>query len=81
MIDGSSMRSNIGNDPAVGSPTAALLRLLFPLNPVGRVSSAIIFKSLTLAKKFIGKSDGRCVQRTGTYSTEFNEPQIRGIPG
>jgi len=31
-------------------------------------------KSLKLTEKSIGKSDGRCVQKAGTYSGWFVEP-------
>ncbi len=75
------------NDPSAGSPTDALLRLLFPLDPTVRLSfysvdweselNRIIYQSLKLTEKSIGKSDGRCVQRAGTYSGWFVEPKTR----
>ena len=60
---------NSRNDPAAGSPTATLLRLLLPLlvkhgstspqTPKSR-------KSVDLYPTGIGSNDGRCVQMAGT---------------
>ena len=68
------------NDPSAGSPTDALLRLLFPLDHTVRLSFhrlREVTQSLKLTEKSIGKSDGRCVQRAGTYSGWFVEPKTR----
>ena len=67
------------NDPSAGSPTDALLRLLFPLDHTVRLSfhRLVITQSLKLTEKSIGKSDGRCVQRAGTYSGWSVEPKTR----
>jgi hypothetical protein len=63
------------NDPSAGSPTDALLRLLFPLDHTVRLSfHSCESQSLKLTEKSIGKSDGRCVQRAGTYSGWSVEP-------
>ena len=58
------------NDPAAGSPTATLLRLLLPLSDVVYLTSRISSRPLR-SERFtgpleIGRSDGRCVQRAGT---------------
>ena len=61
------------NDPAAGSPTATLLRLLLPLNAQVCIGSHLT-RSFTLKRNdpqdslmhSIGSSDGRCVQRAGT---------------
>jgi len=52
-----------------------LLRLLFPLDHTVRWSfHSKKSQSLKLTEKSIGKSDGRCVQRAGTYSGWSVEP-------
>ena len=75
--------SRMRNDPSAGSPTDALLRLLFPLDHTVRLSfhriqaARLELQSLKLTEKSIGKSDGRCVQRAGTYSEWSVEPKTR----
>lgn len=56
------------NDPAAGSPTATLLRLLLPLLMKCRISSHRPkgFRSNLLHCTIIGNNDGRCVQMAGT---------------
>ena len=76
------------NDPSAGSPTETLLRLLLPLDSlVCKVSPAK--KRLTTQPTPapihspthpIGRSDGRCVQRAGTYSLYINDVRLLGIP-
>lgn len=73
------------NDPAAGSPTATLLRLLSLLDseycsilimyelPHNTVSRELYAKSIT-------DSDGRCVQEPGTYSLRSDETRIQDIP-
>ena len=75
------------NDPSAGSPTETLLRLLLPL-------SATVWSSFrqlsrvnrqannprTSLKHSIGSSDGRCVQRAGTYSAHADDICLQGIP-
>ena len=71
------------NDPAAGSPTATLLRLLLPLlvkhgstfPPTPKSS-----KSVDLYPTGIGSNDGRCVQMAGTKSVQTDEVRILGIP-
>jgi len=75
------MRSNIGNDPAVGSPTAALLRLLFPLNPVGRVSSTIITSLLLSQRSSLVKATGGVYKGQGLIPGGMVNQPVRGIPG
>jgi hypothetical protein len=62
-------------DPSAGSPTDTLLRLLLPLNAVVQRASSKApiqvapdqaLKSKPFTETFIGRSDGRCVQRAGT---------------
>ena len=71
------------NDPSAGSPTETLLRLLLPL------SDKIYLNSCRLLKTYcpkgspdhsIGSSDGRCVQRAGTYSAHADDICLQGIP-
>ena len=54
------------NDPAAGSPTAALLRLLLPLSGKVHTTFAPGARPKGSPDHSIGRSDGRCVQRTGT---------------
>jgi hypothetical protein len=50
-------------------------QLLFPLDHTVRLSfHSCESQSLKLTEKSIGKSDGRCVQRAGTYSGWSVEP-------
>ena len=78
----------IDNDPSAGSPTETLLRLLLPLDNLVCKS----YKYYHLLKKIaitpihspthpIGRSDGRCVQRAGTYSVHVDDIHLLGIPG
>lgn len=55
------------SDPAAGSPTAALLRLLLPPGAGARGPGA------ARPGARVGRSDGRCVQRTGTQSARDAE--------
>lgn len=54
------------NDPAAGSPTATLLRLLLPLMIKYRLSSRQKAGPTTCISPSIGNNDGRCVQMAGT---------------
>lgn len=54
------------NDPAAGSPTATLLRLLLPLMIKYRLSSRLKASPTTCISPSIGNNDGRCVQMAGT---------------
>ena len=74
------------NDPSAGSPTDTLLRLLRPLpqiicptsqpNDHGQADHGTHpYRSLTGT---IGRSDGRCVQRAGTFSTRANDSRLLG---
>ena len=68
-------------DPAEGSPTATLLRLLLPLNVmIHEPVTAKLLMSDNLSSRSIGRSDGRCVQKAGTRSTPHDERQILEIP-
>ncbi len=75
------------NDPAAGSPTATLLRLL-PLldckycqistkqnrgNPDSAISKRLYSQPIT-------GNDGRCVQEPGTYSVRSDETRLQDIP-
>ena len=75
-------------DPPAGSPTGTLLRLLLPLNdkicrasrePPGGEPSAGLTPQCS-SDHSIGRSDGRCVQRAGTYSTRADDSRLQGIP-
>ena len=79
------------NDPSAGSPTETLLRLLLPLNATvwssSRQPGRVIRQANSLRtslKRSIGSSDGRCVQRAGTYSRRprmsrhYGEFHVRG---
>ena len=75
------------NDPSAGSPTETLLRLLLPLNDKVYTTSSYDFreahpvnKSKVFTGSFIGRSDGRCVQRAGTYSMQADDLHLQGIP-
>ena len=72
------------NDPSAGSPTDTLLRLLLPLKQGIRGSFQAppfsVSQSQPLIICFISRSDGRCVQRAGTYSSQPDELQLQGIP-
>ena len=72
------------NDPAAGSPTATLLRLLVPLDAKSCATSAAGLEVLPRLSNStlhpIGSSDGRCVQRTGTQSPCVDDAQLLGIP-
>ena len=77
------------NDPSAGSPTETLLRLLLPLNDKVCVSSRGISPAnrnrchspKNSPDHSIGRSDGRCVQRAGTYSVHVDDIHLLGIPG
>ena len=80
--------TSIDNDPSVGSPTETLLRLLLPLDnlvckfskeyPSYRKMGSVPIHSPTHP---IGRSDGRCVQRAGTYSEHVDDIHLLDIPG
>ena len=74
------------NDPAAGSPTATLLRLL-PLS--GCKYCSILRAQKAKARRAISKelysqpvtgNDGRCVQEPGTYSVRSDETRLQDIP-
>lgn len=71
-----------GNDPAAGSPTATLLRLLDGL--VGAIRRASQtpknLNSTQLITTTIPSSDGRCVQIAGTYSMDVDDVRLQEIP-
>jgi len=66
----------LGGDPAAGSPTATLLRLLPPCETQVRRSP----KGPRLTQTSLGWSDGRCVQGAGTYSPRDDDARLLGIP-
>ena len=69
------------NDPYAGSPTKTLLRLILPLNV--EIYIHFLNRSSNLEASSIhsiGRSDGRCVQRAGTYSTLVDDKYLQGIP-
>ena len=66
-----------GMDPAAGSPTAALLRLLLP--PDGRARGAFAGPDSSPVRP-VGRSDGRCVQKTGTQSARGGRARLQDIP-
>ena len=75
------------NDPSAGSPTETLLRLLLPLDDKAywtfcdNFAPAKIFISpINSPDHPIGRSDGRCVQRAGTYSARVDDSRLQGIP-
>jgi hypothetical protein len=80
----------LDNDPSAGSHTDTLLRLLLPLNDIFWTSSSTDSKTVahqaystppkSSINHSIGSSDGRCVQRAGTYSTRDNDSRLQGIP-
>ena len=83
------MKTKIVNDPSAGSPTETLLRLLLPLNAQVWESFRATLETRgpqrlspnTSLKRSIGSSDGRCVQRAGTESTQAYDLRLLGIPG
>ena len=77
------------NDPSAGSPTETLLRLLHPLQNKVQASSGMrpaqlpvpaCAPSRDFTGSYIGWSDGRCVQRAGTKSTQYDELHLLRIP-
>ena len=84
------------NDPAAGSPTATLLRLLLPpamrywpnssftegvgAVPGGPVLPSPLLVSSGLYPSAIGSNDGRCVQMAGTQSAQADDLHLLGIP-
>ncbi len=77
------------NDPSAGSPTETLLRLLHPLQNKVQASSGMrpaqlpvpaCAPSRDFTGSYIGWSDGRCVQRAGTTSTQYDELHLLRIP-
>lgn len=73
------------NDPAAGSPTATLLRLLPCQNPRYRYTLSATrcepsANSVELYMRPLRGSDGRCVQEPGTYSLRPDETRIQDIP-
>ena len=78
-------RGEYGTDPSAGSPTETLLRLLLSPSDRDRTSShaptvAGDARSEVLARPSTDGSDGRCVQRAGTYSARGYDPRLQGIP-
>ena len=80
-------KNNIYNDPSAGSPTETLLRLLLPLNDKVYSTSRAQRRRTIAAHNpknspdhSIGRSDGRCVQRAGTYSARVDDSRLQGIP-
>ena len=84
---------HVPSDRSAGSPTETLLRLLLPLNKrtqmiqlVNGVSNFMTHQVLpdnhdsSLPSYSIGSSDGRCVQRAGTYSTSADDGGLLGVP-
>ncbi len=73
------------NDPAAGSPTATLLRLL-PLLDCKYCPDSIARQgdpsriSRGLYSQPITGNDGRCVQEPGTYSLRSDETRLQDIP-
>jgi hypothetical protein len=74
-------------DPSAGSPTETLLRLLLPLDDkvhwtFRNVSApaATVISPTNSPDHPIGRSDGRCVQRAGTYSARVDDSRLQGIP-
>ncbi len=74
------------NDPAAGSPTATLLRLLPLLDCEYR---SILTTDFTKDQSVVSKglysqpitgNDGRCVQEPGTYSVRSDETRLQDIP-
>jgi len=65
-----------GGDPAAGSPTATLLRLLPPWGAGVRPNPC----GLGLTPTPLGWSDGQCVQGAGTYSPRDDDARLLGIP-
>ena len=76
------------DDPTAGSPTETLLRLLLPPNAWVRRSfrkpmppcDGISTSLNSSPSHSVGSSDGRCVQRAGTYSTRDDDSHLQGIP-
>ena len=76
------------NDPSAGSPTETLLRLLLPLKPSIRWhlelkstdESVSKIPPASSPKTSIGRSDGRCVQNTGSYSMHADDMRLQGNP-
>ena len=73
------------NDPAAGSPTATLLRLLPCQDPKYRytLQQVRVAPYCHSVKLYLGPfrgSDGRCVQEPGTYSLRPDETRIQDIP-
>ena len=75
------------NDPSAGSPTETLLRLLLPLSKKVHLTfqNQIWRTRLDFGPKYspvcsIGRSDGRCVQRAGTYSVQVDDKHLLDIP-
>ena len=71
------------NDPSAGSPTETLLRLLLPLSDKIYLNSQEcigIYSPKGSPDHSIGRSDGRCVQRAGTYSAHAGDICLQGIP-
>src|SRR5260221_4357795 len=76
------------NDPSAGSPTETLLRLLLPLNDPVRSTSQTNWTGYPFQyadpkaslSRSIGSSDGRCVQRAGTKSTQADDLRLLAIP-
>ena len=76
---------NTKNDPTADSSTVTLLRLLSLLVPKYCTTSTEVRLppnqiSRVLYVKTITDSDGRCVQKPGTYSLHPDEMQLQGIP-
>ena len=79
---------SVNNDPSAGSPTETLLRLLLPLdNLICKcyelyfvLSMKNVISPIYSSTDPIGRSDGRCVQRAGTYSVHIDDKHLLDIP-
>ena len=75
------------NDFSAGSPTETLLRFLLPLSDeVHKVFQSSTQHTVCHCNpnyspdRSIGRSDGRCVQRAGTYSVQVDDKHLLDIP-
>ena len=79
---------SVDNDPSAGSPTETLLRLLLPLDNLACKFLKLYYhliKKIAISPNHspthpIGRSDGRCVQRAGTYSVHVDDKHLLDIP-
>ena len=73
------------NDPSAGSPTETLLRLFLPTNKEIHLISQVFVVTphhgpSNSSLHSIGRSDGRCVQKAGTKSVQYDELRLLEIP-